>query len=128
MLAKLSIQNYALIRSLEIEPLVHSILLLRTGAGKSIMLGAVGLLLGNRADSHVLFDTESKCIIEGIFQVGEYQLETLFKAYDIDFEEETIIRREVNGKGKSRAFVNDTLAILSFEKAWSQADGCSFAV
>lgn len=115
MLAKLSIQNYALIRSLEIEPSrALNIITGETGAGKSIMLGAVGLLLGNRADSHVLFDTESKCIIEGTFHIGEYKLEALFEAYDVDFEEETIIRREVNGKGKSRAFVNDTPCNLEF--------------
>ncbi len=115
MLSKLSIQNYALIRSLEIEPSsALNIITGETGAGKSIMLGAVGLLLGNRADSHVLFDSESKCVIEGTFQIGEYNLEALFDEYDVDFEEETIIRREVNGKGKSRAFVNDTPCNLEF--------------
>lgn len=115
MLVKLSIQNYALIKRLEIEPTDGlNIITGETGAGKSIMLGAVGLLLGNRADSQILFDSQSKCIIEGSFQIGKYKLEALFEAYDVDFEEETIIRREVNGKGKSRAFVNDTPCNLEF--------------
>lgn len=115
MLLKLSIQNYALIRSLEIEPSNGlNMITGETGAGKSIMLGAVGLLLGNRADSNVLFDDSNKCIIEGTFQVSNYQLTALFEEYDVDYEEETIIRREVNGKGKSRAFVNDTPCNLEF--------------
>jgi len=115
MLTRLSIQNYALIKSLEIEPSKGlNIITGETGAGKSIMLGAVGLLLGNRADSQVLFDAESKCVIEGSFDISNYKLESLFDTYDVDYEAETIIRREINGKGKSRAFVNDTPCNLEF--------------
>lgn len=117
MLSKLSIQNYALIKSLEIQPTKGlNIITGETGAGKSIMLGAVGLLLGNRADSSVIFDPQSKCIIEGTFHIEAYGLAPLFEAYDVDYEEESIVRREINGKGKSRAFVNDTPCTLDFLK------------
>jgi len=115
MLTKLTIQNYALIRSLEITPHTGlNIITGETGAGKSIMLGAVGLLLGRRADSSVIFDPESKCIIEGTFSISAYNLNNLFEEFDVDYEAETIIRREVNSKGKSRAFVNDTPCTLEF--------------
>lgn len=117
MLSKLSIQNYALIRSLEIEPSNGlNMITGETGAGKSIMLGAVGLLLGNRADSNILFDDSVKCVIEGTFQISDYHLTELFAAYDVDYEAETIIRREINSNGKSRAFVNDTPCNLAFLK------------
>jgi DNA repair protein RecN (Recombination protein N) len=79
-----------------------------TGAGKSIMLGAVGLLLGNRADTKALLDAEKKCVVEGNFQIGTYGLEDFFKENDLDFDSECIIRREISPNGKSRAFVNDT--------------------
>lgn len=115
MLTKLYIQNYALIQSLEIHPDQGlNIITGETGAGKSIMLGAVGLLLGKRADSSVIFDPENKCVIEGVFQIGAYHLSPLFEAFDMDYENETIIRREINTKGKSRAFVNDTPCTLEF--------------
>jgi DNA repair protein RecN (Recombination protein N) len=117
MLTKLTIQNYALIRSLEITPHTGlNIITGETGAGKSIMLGAVGLLLGRRADSSVIFDPERKCVIEGTFQIETYGLKTVFEDFDVDYEAETIIRREVNSKGKSRAFVNDTPCTLEFLK------------
>jgi DNA repair protein RecN (Recombination protein N) len=79
-----------------------------TGAGKSIMLGAVGLLLGNRADTKVLYAPEEKCIIEGNFDVSEYDLRPVFEEEELDYEATCIIRREINPSGKSRAFINDT--------------------
>ena len=83
-----------------------------TGAGKSIMLGAVGLLIGNRADTKVLFNTHQKCVIEGTFDVSSYQLATWFEAEDLDYDDQSIIRREIAPSGKSRAFVNDTPVTL----------------
>jgi DNA repair protein RecN (Recombination protein N) len=83
-----------------------------TGAGKSIMLGAVGLLLGNRADTKVLWDENEKCITEAEFDIGEYRLQKLFKAEDLDYEPRTVIRREISANGKSRAFINDTPVTL----------------
>ena len=118
MLQHLSISNYALIKSLEIDPdRGLNMVTGETGAGKSIRLGAIGLLLGKRADSKVLFDTSRKCIIEGTFDIRAYKLEKLFKAADVDFDEECIIRREISTSGKSRAFVNDGVVNLDFLKA-----------
>lgn len=117
MLKSLTIQNYALIKHLELSP--HkglNIITGETGAGKSIMLGALGLLLGKRAESKVVWDENQKCIIEGVFDVNAYDLTHLFEHFDIDYEDECIIRRELNAKGKSRAFVNDTPATLDFLK------------
>lgn len=109
MLQSLRISNYALIQSLEMQPnSALNTITGETGAGKSIMLGAVGLLLGNRADTKALLDEEKKCVVEGSFQIGTYGLEDFFKANDLDFESECIIRREISPNGKSRAFVNDT--------------------
>ena len=117
MLSRLSISNYALIKSLEMHPHESiSIITGETGAGKSIMLGAVGLLLGNRADTKVLYDVEKKCIIEGEFSIKDYNLTGLFNNYDLDFESETLIRREITPNGKSRAFVNDTPVTLDILK------------
>lgn len=117
MLSRLSIHNYALIKSLEMQPHeAMSIITGETGAGKSIMLGAVGLLLGNRADTKVLYDAEKKCIIEGEFHIKDYKLTGLFNKYDLDFETETLIRREITPNGKSRAFVNDTPVTLDVLK------------
>jgi DNA repair protein RecN (Recombination protein N) len=117
MLQSLSIENYTLIKQLRISPNKQlNIITGETGAGKSIMLGALGLLLGNRAESRVVFDESKKCIIEGVFNVSAYNLSELFEEYDIDYEVECIIRREVNAKGKSRAFVNDTPTTLEFLK------------
>ncbi len=116
MLTNLSIKNYALIRQLEISPSGSlNIITGETGAGKSIVLGAVGLLLGNRADTKALLSTDEKCIIEGEFNIGSYQLKDLFEEEDLDYEDNTIIRREINPNGKSRAFINDlptTLDVL----------------
>lgn len=109
MLKSLSIANYALIQSLEMEPCASlNMITGETGAGKSIMLGAVGLLLGNRADTKTLFDEEKKCIVEGIFDIKNYRLQDFFKNEDLDFEDVCIIRREISPNGKSRAFINDT--------------------
>ena len=113
MLYRLIIKNYALIQSLSIEPASSlNIITGETGAGKSIMLGAVGLLLGNRADTKVLLDKNSKCIIEGEFNIGSYPLQPFFEEQDLDYSEETVIRREIAPSGKSRAFVNDTPVTL----------------
>lgn len=113
MLSRLSIVNYALIKSLELEPdQALNIITGETGAGKSIMLGAVGLLLGNRADTKVLYDDRQKCIIEGEFRIGDYNLEPIFEEYDLDYDISTVIRREITPAGKSRAFVNDTPVTL----------------
>ena len=83
-----------------------------TGAGKSIMLGALGLLMGNRADTKVLFDEEQKCLVEGTFDISAYNLKELFEENEIDFDKECIIRREIAASGKSRAFINDTPVTL----------------
>ena len=109
MLTNLSITNYALIEKLEMEPCAGlNMITGETGAGKSIMLGAVGLLLGNRADSKALFDEQKKCIIEGVFNIQNYGLERFFEKEELDYEPACIIRREISPSGKSRAFINDT--------------------
>ena len=117
MLKSLSIENYALIKHLQINPdKALNIVTGETGAGKSIMLGALGLLLGNRADTKVLLDQERKCVIEGVFDISAYSLEPIFETFDIDYDQECIIRREINSSGKSRAFVNDSVSNLDFLK------------
>ncbi|MGW8123112.1 DNA repair protein RecN [Roseivirga echinicomitans] len=117
MLQRLSIENYALIQQLEINPDVQlNIITGETGAGKSIILGALGLLLGNRADTKSLLDQEKKCVIEGIFDISAYNLKSLFEENEMDFDPECIIRREISTSGKSRAFVNDGLTNLDFLK------------
>ena len=109
MLQRLLIQNYALIKELEINPSNDlNIITGETGAGKSIMLGAIGLLLGERADYKALFDQDKKCIVEAEFSIEKLNLKKVFESEDIDYEEPTIIRREINSNGKSRAFINDT--------------------
>jgi len=80
------------------------------------MLGAIGLLMGNRADTKVLWDEEQKCIIEGSFAVKEYKLKSVFKAEDLDYDDITVIRREISPGGKSRAFINDTPVTLEVMK------------
>lgn len=103
-----------MIEELEMSPSSKlNIITGETGAGKSIMLGAVGLLLGDRADTKVLLDKDQKCIVEGVFDLSQYKLNTLFEEEDLDYEKECVIRREVSANGKSRAFVNDTPATLS---------------
>jgi DNA repair protein RecN (Recombination protein N) len=117
MLAHLIIKNYALIEHLEFQPDAKlNTITGETGAGKSIMLGALGLLMGNRADTKALYDQENKCIIEGSFEISSYQLNELFETLDIDFENPCLIRREIAPNGKSRAFVNDTPVTLDVLK------------
>ncbi len=108
MLERLSIENYALIQQLELElsPSLN-IITGETGAGKSILLGALGLIMGNRADTAVLKDSGRNCVIEGLFDMGGYGLETFFDENELDYERHTVIRRIVTPAGKSRAYVND---------------------
>ncbi|HET8754132.1 MAG TPA: AAA family ATPase, partial [Salinimicrobium sp.] len=114
MLKSLSIKNYALIEDIQIDlQKGFTIITGETGAGKSIMLGALSLLLGKRADFSVMRNAEKKCVIEGVFELSDYDLEALFSSEDLDYEPQTIIRREILPSGKSRAFVNDTPANLS---------------
>ena len=114
MLASISIKNYALINELHIDfSSGLSIITGETGAGKSILLGALGLVLGNRADSSTLKNTTRKSIVEAILSVEKYNLQDFFETEDIDYEINTIIRREILPSGKSRAFVNDTPVTLS---------------
>lgn len=121
MLTNLSIKNYALIESLSVNFQDKlSIITGETGAGKSILLGALGLVLGKRADSSTLKDTTSKCIIEAQFSISNFVLESFFEENDIDFESETIIRREILPSGKSRAFINDTPTTLQVLQVLSE--------
>lgn len=117
MIAHLRIRNYALIRELEIDLFNNlSTITGETGAGKSILMGALGLILGERADSNVLWNKKDKCIVEGTFHIGSYKLKSFFKQHDLDYDDETIIRREISEAGKSRAFINDTPVTLSLVK------------
>lgn len=109
MLTSLSIKNYALIEKLSIDfSDGFSIITGETGAGKSILLGALGLVLGKRADLSSLKNKEEKCVIEGHFSISNYNLKDFFEANDLDYEDQTIIRREILPSGKSRAFINDS--------------------
>jgi len=117
MLAKLYVQNYALIKDLDVE-LEDGLTIItgETGAGKSILLGALSLILGSRADTSVLLEKNEKCIVEGIFRIGEYDLTDFFISNELDFEPLTILRREINPAGKSRAFINDTPVTVNLLK------------
>lgn len=109
MIKKLLIQNYALIEALELEfPSGLTIITGETGAGKSILLGALGLIMGNRADSRSLFDENKKCVVEAYFSIEKYGLASFFENNEIDYEDDLIIRRELTPAGKSRSFINDT--------------------
>lgn len=109
MLQKLSVRNFALIRELELDfKKGFTIITGETGAGKSILLGAIHLILGDRAETSVLRDKDSKCIIEAKFNVKGYDLKSFFQECDLDDEPECIIRREISPAGKSRSFINDT--------------------
>jgi DNA repair protein RecN (Recombination protein N) len=120
MLRSLSIKNYALIDEARIEfgP-GFTVITGETGAGKSIMLGALGLVLGQRSDVSVIGDKENKCVIEAVFDISNYGLQSLFRDEDVDFDEEALLRREILPSGKSRAFVNDTPVNLNFLKSLS---------
>ena len=118
MLQTLQIENYALIRSLEISfDQGFTVITGETGAGKSILMGALSLILGNRADTDVLYDKSRKCIVEGTFNLSSIPLHSFFEQNDLDFQEITTIRREINEHGKSRAFINDTPVNLTTLKS-----------
>ncbi len=114
MLQKLQIKNFALIDELTfvISPELN-IITGETGAGKSIILGALALILGNRAEANVLFDKEKKCFVEGTFQIRRYKLKTFFETHGLDYDDQTIVRREISLNGKSRAFINDSPVTLN---------------
>ena len=117
MLSQLSIQNYALIRKLEINfNNGLSVITGETGTGKSIILGALALIVGKRADTQVLFEENKKCIIEGSFLIKNYGLKDFFEKNDIDYDDITILRREINKQGRTRAFINDTPVNLGLLK------------
>jgi DNA repair protein RecN (Recombination protein N) len=117
MLKSLLIENYALIEKLDISfDDGLSIITGETGAGKSILLGALGLILGHRADTSVLLDKQKKCIIEGAFLIKNLRLEGLFQENDLDYDDHAVFRREINPQGKSRAFINDTPVNLNTMK------------
>ena len=117
MLSQLSIQNYALIRKLEIDfNNGLSVITGETGTGKSIILGALALIVGKRADTQVLFEENKKCIIEGSFLIKNYGLKDFFEKNDIDYDDITILRREINKQGRTRAFINDTPVNLGLLK------------
>jgi DNA repair protein RecN (Recombination protein N) len=122
MIKRLSIRNYAIIEELEIEfPTGLTIITGETGAGKSILLGALGLIMGERADSKTLFIETEKCVVEGVFQVSAYGLKDYFDENDLDYQDECVIRRELLPSGKSRAFVNDTPVNLETLKQLTSA-------
>jgi len=113
MLTHLLIKNYALIKHLEMEPSPHlNVITGETGAGKSIMLGAINLLMGTRADTKVLWNQEEKCITEGVFEIEPYHLKKVFETEELDYHHQAVIRREISPNGKSRAFINDTPVTL----------------
>jgi DNA repair protein RecN (Recombination protein N) len=117
MLQKLSIRNYALIDSVDLElDKGLNIITGETGAGKSIMLGALSLILGQRAETKYFFNQEKKCVIEGQFQLSGTGLQAYFEELDVDFHQESILRREISIDGKSRAFINDTPVTLTVMK------------
>ena len=117
MLQQLYIKNYALIENLTVDFTEgFSVITGETGAGKSILLGALGFVLGDRADTGVLFDKETKCIVEARFQMENDGLKPLFERYDLDFDTEYILRRELSPQKKSRAFINDTPVSLQAMK------------
>ena len=109
MLTNLKIKNFAIIEDLEVEFSDGMTCITgETGAGKSILLGGLSLVLGKRADLSSMFDSSRKCIVEATFQINQYSLKPLFELYDLDYYDETVLRRELLPQGKSRAFVNDT--------------------
>ncbi len=117
MLKQIHIQNYALIENLIIDfEAGYSVITGETGAGKSILLGALSLILGNRADTSILKNKEKKCVIEAEFDIQRFSLKVFYDKHDIDYDELTVIRREILPTGRSRAFINDTPVNLSVLK------------
>jgi DNA repair protein RecN (Recombination protein N) len=109
MVQRLHIKNYAIIESLDIDFAKGlTIITGETGAGKSILLGALGMILGNRADTKVLYNNAEKCVIEGHFDISAYDLKYFFDENEIDFDENAVVRRELTPQGKTRSFINDT--------------------
>ena len=120
MLVHLTIKNFALIDQLSVSfTNGFSIITGETGAGKSILLGGLSLILGNRADLSSITDTSKKCIVEAEFEISKYKLKSVFAKSDLDFENNTVIRREILPSGKSRAFINDTPVSLQILKTIS---------
>ena len=109
MIQRLLIKNYAIIESLDIE-FADSLTIItgETGAGKSILLGALGMILGNRTDTKVLYNQAEKCVIEGYFDVKNYDLKAYFEENEIDYDDNSVVRRELTPQGKTRSFINDT--------------------
>ena len=121
MLETLFIKNYALIDEFSVQfQDGFNVISGETGAGKSIMLGGLSLILGQRADTSILNNPEIKCIIEGKFKIEEKRYKSFFQENNLDFERETILRREITPSGKSRAFINDTPVKLSILKSFCQ--------
>ena len=115
MLTSLAVKNYALIDELQLQfGKKLNIITGETGAGKSILLGALGLLLGQRADSNSLLDKTKKCIVEGEFDSKNKFIDEFFSSNELDPESRIIIRREISKEGKSRAFINDTPVSISY--------------
>lgn len=118
MLSRLLIKNYALIDNLDIAfDKDLNVITGETGAGKSIVLGALGLILGQRAEGKYFFNQQKKCIVEGFFNIQSYTLKDFFSTHDLDYDNETVLRREISLDGKSRAFINDTPVTLSILKS-----------
>ena len=109
MITRLSVTNFAIIDKLTIE-FNHGLTIItgETGAGKSILLGALKLILGERADLKIISNSSKKCVVEAHFSIAELDLQSFFSSNELDYDEETILRRELLPSGKSRAFINDT--------------------
>ena len=117
MLRRLTVKNYAIIKELDMGfGEGFTIITGETGAGKSILLGALGLVLGDRADTSVLLSKDEKCVVEADFNIRGYDLEELFESNGVDYDDDAILRREITPAGKSRAFINDTPVTLSIMK------------
>lgn len=122
MIRSLYIHNYAIIDELSIHFSDGlTIITGETGAGKSILLGALGLIMGKRADTKALYNLNEKCLVEGYFDVRTYDLKGFFQANDLDYDDEVILRREILPSGKSRAFINDTPVTLNLLQELSNA-------
>ena len=120
MIQRLLIKNYAIIEALDIEFAKGlTIITGETGAGKSILLGALGMILGNRADTKVLYNATEKCVIEGYFDIAAYDLKAFFEENEIDFDQNTVVRRELTPAGKTRSFINDTPVNLNQLRTFS---------